>query len=242
MNSIKIVNDLHTYLSLLNKIEAQEIDYYKLLEKPIPANFSKSVSLGYNTLTISLNYKTEDGERHPDYFWTIFTVEDQNVSIKNLGCIHNERENIIREYVLNHIPKTFPSTPETNILDKETEQYLNIADEIAKQAYLCSSGDHYHPGFFSKISVDEAGIILQQINHWNARSIDHKKDYHLRNLEFYIPNLITESKLSFRDEKIGRMTIHFSDRSSENNKNCGDKIFSKIQEQKALFEKGTSKD
>jgi hypothetical protein len=241
MNStIIIINDLQKYFSLLNKIEDLEREYYEEGESPFPGNFSKSVSLRYNTITLQLNCKNEEEASYADYCIATFTVEGQNVSVADITCERIEREGSIRDQIQNSIPTTFPSTIGTDNLNNETKQYLNIADEIAKQAYLCSSGDDYYPGYFSAIVINDDGIILEQINHWNARSIDHKNNYYLRNLRFYIPNTTTETRLSYSEEKIGKLSIYFSDSSSTNNKKCGDKIFITIQEQKSLFENGQS--
>ena len=225
---------MQKYFSLLNKIEDAEREYYK--ESPFPGNFSKSVSLRYNAITLQLKYKNEEEESNADYCLMTFTIEGQNVSVADITCERIEREGSIRDQVQNDLPTTFPSTTGTDNLNNETKQYLNIADEIAKQAYLCSSGDDYYPGYFSAIAINDDGIILEQINHWNARSIDHKNNYYLRNLRFYIPNTATESRLSYGEEKIGKMNVYFSDSSSSNNKKCGDKILKKIEEQKSLFE------
>jgi hypothetical protein len=113
---------------------------------------------------------------------------------------------------------------------------LTIADEIAKQAHHFSAGDDYRPGYYSEIALNDNGIVLKQINHWNARSIDHKKDYTLRNLEFYISLTEDKPKLSFQQEYIGKMIVLFSDRSSENKKRCADRILKKINEERLRFD------
>lgn len=230
MNSVAIVTNLHQYLSLLHEIESRE-----QRDKANDTNFYKSVSLRYNTITARLSYKSQKETFYSDYIGVAFTIEEQNITLKDITCENNERVGIINDYVLQHAPTTFPSSSDVNILSKASAQYLNIADEIAKHGYMCARGDDYRPGYFSEIKLDENEIILSQINHWNARSIDHKNDYHLRNLEFKIPYAMTESRLGYGAEKIGRMIVEFSDRSSKNNKGCGDNIFNEIQEQKSKF-------
>jgi len=238
MNAVTLVSGLYEYFLLLNEIEEAVITRYKEKGEPT-TRFLKTVSLQYNRIAIQLNTKEEGVSRQlaPEYFRSTFEVMDQSVSMTNLYCEREEAENQMREYVLQHAPTSFPTktNADTNFLSDETQGYLTIADEIAKQAYLCSSGDDYRPGYFSEIIIEDTQIILKQINHWNSRSIDHKKDYHLRNLEFYIPLTDDELKPSFKDEHLGRMLIQFSDRSSQNNKRCGDWIREKMNEEQLKF-------
>jgi hypothetical protein len=117
------------------------------------------------------------------------------------------------------------------------ERYLIIAESIARCAQHCAVGDNYRPGYFSDMIVTPEGITLQQINHMNARSLDHKKNYSLRNLEFFIPLKQTSpgTRSLLPDDHIGVMRISFSDRSSQNNRACGEKILEKIAEEKSAF-------
>jgi hypothetical protein len=105
-------------------------------------------------------------------------------------------------------PKPFP-------YPAEVKEQVNAADNIAALAVNCAQGDNYRPGNFSKVLLTEDYIELSQINHMNAKSLDHKYDYSLRSLVFTIPF-------------DGRMTVDFSDRSSQNNRVCGDKIEKEI--------------
>jgi hypothetical protein len=90
---------------------------------------------------------------------------------------------------------------------------IDAADNIAGLALNCTKGDEYWPGNFSKVILAANHIELQQVNYMNARSSDHKDDYSLRSLVFRIP-------LS-GDEK---MITEFTDRSSLNNRQCGERI------------------
>ncbi len=163
-------------------------------------------------------------------------MDREKVTLTEVYCDKREHQDEIKKFIVDHAPVTnFPASTNFNNYSKETLSYFPIVDEIAKQAYNCSSGDNYRPGYFSTIIVGEKGIILEQINHWNAKSSDHKKDYHLRNLEFYIP-LSPIAKPMFDDYEIGKMQIHFRDNSSKNNKDCGDRIIEKLLEEKAKFE------
>ncbi|MEJ0031007.1 MAG: hypothetical protein WDO15_11800 [Bacteroidota bacterium] len=56
-------------------------------------------------------------------------------------------------------------------------------------------------------------IELQQVNYMNARSLDHKDDYSLRSLVF---------RISLDGNQ--KMITEFTDRSSQNNRECGERI------------------
>jgi len=239
MNSLAIVHELHKYFLLLTAIEEREKE---IIRENTPApKFNKSVSLRYDWLTLTIKYNNGEMDFYSAYFEATFNISGQTVKFTELHYVPDQakRKNEILDFLLRHVPKSFDNAmlPNSESLNKETVQYLSIADEIAKQAYLCSSGDDYRPGYFSEISMDDTGIMLNQINHWNSRSIAHKQDYHLRNLEFQISNEIRGEKLPYGADQIGRMMIVFSDRSSNNNKSCGDKIYNEIQIQKAQFER-----
>jgi hypothetical protein len=92
-------------------------------------------------------------------------------------------------------------------------EQLESADNIASLVVNCATGDDYRPGNFSKIILAGKHIELQQINYMNAKSLDHKNDYSLRSLVFRIA-LIGDSK----------MITEFADRSSVNNRQCGERI------------------
>ncbi|HMJ69780.1 MAG TPA: hypothetical protein VK508_12840 [Cyclobacteriaceae bacterium] len=91
------------------------------------------------------------------------------------------------------------------------KEQVEVADKIAALAVNFTDGDNYRPGNFSKVLLTEDYIELSQVNHMNAKSLAHKEDYSLRSLVFTIPF-------------DGSMSVKFSDRSSQNNRVCGDKI------------------
>jgi hypothetical protein len=109
---------------------------------------------------------------------------------------------------------------------EEIKEQLNTADKIAALAVNCARGDNYRPGNFSEILLSKDHIELSQVNHMNAKSLAHKKDYSLRSLVFTIPlgPEAKSTKSSFSGYRIGSMVVEFSDRSSENNRRCGDSI------------------
>lgn len=234
MNSLAIVNELYRYFSLLTAIETLE---KKNGYANKPGYFHKSVSLRYDFITLVLKFNDEEN-LHSECFNATFKLVGHTPTLTELHCIPDERKNEIRDYVRKNSPQSFNNEMLTNSewVNETVIQYLNIADEIAKQAFRCSQGDDYRPGYFSEVVVDDSGIILRQINRWNSRSILHKNDYYLRDLEFHIPTADVERKLSYGAEKIGRMTVFFSDSSSVNNKSCGDRIYNAIQAQKSQFE------
>lgn len=90
---------------------------------------------------------------------------------------------------------------------------LTTADSVASLATNCTVGDSYRPGNFSKIIYADSHIELQQVNYMNAKSLDHKDNYSLRSLVFRISLKST-----------GKMITEFNDRSSENNRHCGERI------------------
>jgi hypothetical protein len=107
---------------------------------------------------------------------------------------------------------TSGSTDEHNLPD-HVYKNLSTADSIANLASNCTMGDDYSPGNFSKVILSKSHIELQQVNYMNAKSLDHKNNYSLRSLVFRIP----------LDER-SKMITEFTDRSSENNRHCGERI------------------
>jgi hypothetical protein len=107
---------------------------------------------------------------------------------------------------------------------------IKTADSIASLAVNCTTGDNYHPGNFSKVMLTKDLIELSQINFMNSRSLDHKSDYSLRSLVFTIPlRKDTALKEKFGQRKMGNMIVEFEDRSSQNNRHCGDRIAGEIE-------------
>ncbi|MEI9918912.1 MAG: hypothetical protein WDO14_08910 [Bacteroidota bacterium] len=105
------------------------------------------------------------------------------------------------------------ASPTQHPWSNEIIKNLETADNIASLAVNCTTGDNYGPGNFSKILLSSHHIELQQVNYMNAKSLDHKDDYSLRSLVFRIP-LSGNTK----------MITEFTDRSSQNNRECGERI------------------
>jgi len=210
LNSNTIINNLHTYLLILNEIESQEQAHLHAIGKSA-YSFHRSVTLRYNELTLILDLKLPEEKFSQPYFECSLKIENQNLLLHHFNCENRDREKSIKALILQNLPAEFPSEDRSVSFGKEIADYLNIADEIAKPGYQYSSGDDYYPGYYSEVAIEDSLIILKQVNHWNSRSINHKDNYHLRDLEFYIPIGSGESKSFFQSEKIGKMTIVLSD-------------------------------
>src|SRR5690606_14715336 len=123
------------------------------------------------------------------------------------------------------------TSPSSTVLpySQQVLSSMEIADSIAALAKNCTRGDEYRPGNFSKVMLTSNLIRLEQVNHMNAKSLAHKKDYSLRSLVFTIPlESNSPDERSFHGYKIGIMTANFSDNSSENIRPCGDKIVAEL--------------
>jgi hypothetical protein len=234
MNTIALVVALYESFSFLHTLE------HKILEKDSTQAYWKAVSLKHNTLTLTLHIKNDTVPKHMSHLYleASFDIQSGNIIFENLYCENVALTDELHTYILTHAPKRFDTTLAKTppVFTEEVLAYLRSADEIAKQADQCAPGDNYHPGYFSVITIEETLIILTQTNRWNARSLDHKKDYHMRDLEFYIPLTSDVIDQSFAEEHLGRMLIHFSDHSTPNNKVCGDKIAEQIKAEKLKFE------
>jgi hypothetical protein len=240
MNTIDLLNGLQDYVSLLAKIKARELAN----QNPQgigDTTYLGSVSLSYDFITLKLDKgkKLPGGARYllSRNLEFTFKTDLQAVSFVDLYCLQKDRRPELQNFILSNAPNTWTPAKNKNFYNQEITRYVMTADEIAKGGYLCSSGDNYRPGYFSEILLEENNIILRQINRWNSKSIDHRDDYHLRDLEFFIPLKAMEEKPSIHDYQIGRMFINLSDGSSKNNKMCGDRIREKIVAEKEKFER-----
>lgn len=228
MSTVGLLNGLQYYIRLLSVIKDQLIAV-----KP-EQHLSWRVSLSYDQLTLMLHASDGDNiDRQPVYAQCRLQIKDKTVIVSEVFCQDKVQQEKMNEVLQEQMPPggyTWDLTREVNQYPRETLLYLDTADQIARAAYLCSSGDNYRPGYYSNIIVSAENIQLFQINHWNSKSIAHKKDYHLRDLKFIVPLTETNKTGAWGDEWIGRMRIHFSDRSSSNNKDCGNKIQDMIRE------------
>ncbi|MBL0740448.1 hypothetical protein [Chryseolinea lacunae] len=243
METLSILNALREVQTLLVILETME-------EKDRQAagdsfdGFSTMLVVSYHTvkLKLFLDRKLPKQEKHASavYLQVTFEIENDRLVYAGLYCEKREQEARVEDFIKQNTPPggyTWNTSAKQSTYSESVTRYLTIADTIAKQAHHCNAGDDYRPGYFSEIVVEEDRVVLKQINHWNSRSIDHRNDYTLRDLEFDIPITGVAKAPSFQDETIGDMLVYFFDRSSENNKGCGNKIKEQIEAAKREFTK-----
>lgn len=146
-----------------------------------------------------------------------FKIDEKSAKIYKFYCGDKSIEVEIRKKIEASTWPGLESTSTKISWSKDVVDYIRTADEVASLSVDCAAGDSYSPGNFSKVILSKDHIELQQINHMNAKSLDHKKNYSLRSLVFKIPVNV-----------VGEMEVRFSDNSSENNKRCGDQIESEL--------------
>lgn len=239
MNTIAILNHLQPYQNLLYDLQSQETQY--LTHQPGFARLNKKIRSAYSFIVLELKQEFEGQDNEILYAEITFEEREGKMVLMKVYCEDKlriaELESTIKNNPLVH-DVVWDSHPNTDVfVDGVLSNYLNIADSIASLALHCNTGDNYRPGYYSAIIIEKHEVVLQQINHMHSRSIDHKDNYHLRNLEIRIPFHGSPTKPSRFDYQIGDMGISFSDASSKNNKACGDRILEKIKLLKIEFEK-----
>lgn len=219
---------------LLNSLASKLHQFRELCShrEEFPEVLAFSVSLSYSRLQFSahsadqlfLQFSVWQGEVSPAklYFHDRVQIENlkRHFSVLTYGIEEND---LVRP-----------------IFSNEVYNYLRIAESIASTVYNCTAGDDYRPGYFSEIYLEGDSIFLRQNNHLNSKSLDHKNNYSLRNLQFIISlddSGPLENGLAFEAAFIGKMKIDFSDNSSAQNKQCGARIWKRIEEEKAEFNK-----
>ena len=244
--TIDLLSGLQEVRTLLTTIELMEMQHHAQSGDPAYA-FHKMIVLSYNVLKLKLfidkKLPKQEGHSPALYLQVTFEINDDKLEHNGLYCEERDREPEIAQFIQqSKSPAGFLwSTKKRDVFYNDSViQYLSLADSIAAQAQHCSSGDDYQPGYYSEIVLEDARIHLKQINHWNARSIDHRDDYFLRDLEFEIPLQPVATRSSFLSDAIGDMQIYFSDRSSDKNKGCGHKIQEQIQMAKMKFAEHSS--
>ena len=187
------------------------------------------------TFTVSLSYSQLKFSVYLDdlYFQYIHQDAEQHWYYHDASKI----EQLKKHFESLEADSVGEAVPSAITFTEALANYLSIAESIASLAYLSAAGDDYHPGYFSEIIIEHDRVTLKQVNHMNSRSLDHKQNYSLRDLEFFIPlqPFATPGPLHMDEVYIGDMRIHFSDRSSANNRTCGDEIQRKIEHEKLNF-------
>jgi hypothetical protein len=236
MTSIEILSALQDYISLLNTIRDRQVSANPGQE------FIPTVSLSYNNINLKLDTRNGANENNVAatlYLKCAFEIDQEKVFNTEVYCENKGAEADLKEFILHHTPPAgYPwnTQPKANLYDEALLSYISSADRIAKPGHDCASGDRYAPGYYSNMIVTENSIVLEQINRWNSKSLDHKNDYHMRDLKIFIPLTPRKKKESgFEEFQLGKMSVFFSDRSSKNNRSCGDAIMDKILEEKRNF-------
>lgn len=199
-----------------------------------PSTLTVSASLSYKNLVFTIE------RENSLYAQATYLIDENSPTLISSYFENPEVEDLLAPHLKRSLPESgeyFIAPLKYEPLSTIVNKYLAIAERIAQQGYLCTSGDDYAPGYFSKMALAAEGILLEQINYMNSRSLAHKTDYSLRDLTFFIPYNPQETKPAGFDEVyIGDMRIHFSDRSSANNKNCGQQIKNQIDEERMKFD------
>jgi len=244
--TIDLLSALQEMRTLLTTIELLEMKHHAQAGDPVDA-FRKMITLSYNVLKLKLfidkKLPKQEGHSPALYLQVTFEIIEDKLEHTGLYCEKRDREPEIVQFIQQSKPPAgfLWSTGKRDVFYNDSViQYLTLADTIAMTTQHCSSGDDYQPGYYSEIVLEDERIHLKQINHWNARSIDHRDDYFLRNLEFDIPLQPVATRSSFFDETIGDMQIYFSDRSADKNKDCGHKIQEQIRIAKIKFSESSS--
>lgn len=234
MKAIEILYNLSPYQSLLEEI------YQRENKEDLNFVWNKSLKSQYSFITLELRVMPRD---EPDGYGELviqatFEIGNKNVVLNEIYCEDESKRKALEQLIKSnkevHDAHWHREPNNTWYHDEKVTAYINMADEIAGEAYNCNSGDDYRPGYFSEIEIKNSMIVLSQVNLHNARSSDHKEDYHMRKLYFYIPLEKEAVKTTFdMNYELGEMQIAFSDHSSPNNRACGQKIVEQILQQKA---------
>ena len=244
--TIDLLSALQEVRTLLTTIELMEMKHHAQSGDPADA-FRKMITLSYSVLKLKLfidkKLPKQEGHSPALYGQVTFEINENKLEHTGVYCEKRDREPEIVQFIQQSKPPAgfLWSTEKRDVFYSDSViQYLDLADTIAMPAQHCSSGDDYRPGYYSEIVLEDERIYLKQLNHWNARSIDHRDDYFMRNLEFDIPLQPVATRSSLPNETIGDMQIYFSDRSSDKNKGCGHKIQEQIQIAKMKFAERSS--
>jgi hypothetical protein len=237
MRTLDLLTSLADYVALIKAIKDKALADSSL-KKDSDEIFITSISLRYDFIILKMDRgkRLLSSSRYmlSRYMECTYRLDQDKVSFATFYCQDKERETTVKKYLIDNTPRSWTPGKKKNAFSQDVVQYLAIADDIAQSAHHCTAGDNYSPGYYSEILLEENRIVLRQINRFNSRSLDHRDDYHMRDLEFFIPIQPTEEKTSSYDFRIGDMFINFSDMSSKNNKSCGEQIRMKIAEHKGI--------
>jgi hypothetical protein len=230
MTAPEIVYILQPFKKYLIQLQEQEVQRYPEYE------YSYEANLSYTFITLKVFRKTIDSTGNNLCIQIIFRIENNQILFSEI--FHADRidtQQLTDDITLNsNLHGSLYGEAQKQPIDftDETVTYLSIADRISNHAVNMYSGDNYWPGNYSNVKLTADTITLEQINHMNSRSINHKDNYSLRDLVFKIPLQKTVVlKHSYDALLLGRMMVSFSDRSSQNNRAAGDAIQEQIKKE-----------
>lgn len=230
MTALEIVSILQPYQEYL--IRLQESEAFQHPEH----SWDLTVSLSYTFITLKILRGTKDQTRKDLFIQIIFRIENNQILLSEIFHANKiDTQQLIDDIKLNktlhEISLTFKQQQKIAFSDKILN-YLLIADRISMHAVNRYAGDNYWPGNYSTIKLTSNAIVLEQVNHMNSRSLNHKENYSLRSLIFKIPlQHALPFKQSFDDVLLENMVISFSDHSSPNNREAGDAIQEQIKKE-----------
>lgn len=229
ISAANILHALSPFQQALQELQAHE---QKHLDPTVVLH--KSITLAYRFLTLSLKNENELHAR------ITFEVKQDMVVLAECYVANASRKALLEKIIGDNVSlKNFrwsAAADHEYKNDTVITRCLAIADTIAGVAVNCARGDDYSPGCYSSMEITDEKIVLSQINRMNAKSLDHKNDYSLRDLEFTIPLApLTAVASRFDAYQVGPMLVYFSDHSSPNNRTCGDRIKEQIMHAKAAY-------
>lgn len=235
MTALEIVNILHPfqeYLIQLQKLESAEQPHYE---------WDYYLSLSYTFIILKIVRGAKDDSEKVLYIEITFRIENNQIIFSEIyhadGINTQYLTDEIRSNKKLHKSSLDVSQEQKIDLTDETINYLSIADRISQHGVNIYSGDSYWPGNYSNVKITSDVITLEQVNHMNSRSLNHKENFSLRDLVFQIPlQKVVGLKQSYDDVLIGTMLVHFFDHSSKNNRVAGDAIDEQIKREYELFD------
>src|SRR6478735_2429119 len=185
MDISSILYNLTPFKELLNPIE-------ELAAKEYKQGLTQELYQSYDFIEMRLYEVPDSGSYQRLHSKCVFKIEQGGtIELEEVYCenkkTHHDIEQYIKLYTHKHKLLWSKETPAAQVgmyYGHQLEALLT-ADQIAKEGYMC---DHsYSPGYYGEIYVKEHRIELYQVNRRNARSIDHKDNYYMRDVKFIIP-------------------------------------------------------
>jgi hypothetical protein len=210
---------------IIVKLFVYRLQLVNLLSLSEHAGFDIQMTNEYSFITFEATKSDET------FIKVRFELTDEAGTLLSVHCEDSSAQEAFTEKIAQATWQGWRSYPVIDLrYPNEVLESIQTADGIASFTRNCARGDDYRPGNFSKVNVATDRIELEQINHMNARSVDHKNNYSLRDLKFTIPlDSKPLGKSVGQKFYIGNMMVEFSDRSSQNNRACGDKVVAELE-------------